>query len=716
MSNKLGQLTIGIASDVNQLRKDMAESRRIVKRGTDGIAKSAAAARRSLTGLVAGLVSGVAVRKIILATKEQEQAVKQLEQGLASTGGVVGQSIDELKRKAAELQKVTTFGDEDIIRAQSQLVTFTKITGDEFDRTIELSADLSARFGTDLKSSVIQFGKALNDPVANLSALSRSGIQFSKTQKDMIKQLVESGRLIDAQKIILKELETQFGGSAKAARDTFGGALEGLTNSFGDLFEAKSGLDGAKESVESMTTLLQDPKTIEGINNIVSGVVAATSKFIELTAVSTNWIRGLSEDLARFNNGPASVEDAISSLESLQVLGANLAGSQEIQVSTDTKSKFIESLIGFSGVEELKAYLERVSGVLYQTTFAIGDGINDENDKAFLELWTRVRDMLARAVEEKSKLAKPVEVVATSSDIVGSIVLPPAVDKEQEKQLKQLKSALKSVEPPLKKYLDDVAIAESFLQAGKLEQHEFNNVLAIYKERLDSATGANDQWKKDLQDAGRFAEQAKTDVERLADELARAKELSGKGLINDETLGRTTERINADIEAIKEGAKEIDEIGQALADGMQDVVSDGFVSIWKGGFDEVFDSFGNLLLDMAAEAITADFLHGIGLGGKDSKGGNFSGLLDGLLSFDGGGFTGSGPRTGGLDGRGGFLSVIHPNETVLDHTRGQSVGAGGNTTNNIYFTAGPDKRENSRAIGQIKRELASGVSTAARYT
>jgi hypothetical protein len=46
------------------------------------------------------------------------------------------------------------------------------------------------------------------------------------------------------------------------------------------------------------------------------------------------------------------------------------------------------------------------------------------------------------------------------------------------------------------------------------------------------------------------------------------------------------------------------------------------------------------------------------------------------MSFDGGGFTGSGPRSGGVDGKGGFMAVMHPNETVLDHTKGQGMGGG----------------------------------------
>jgi len=52
-----------------------------------------------------------------------------------------------------------------------------------------------------------------------------------------------------------------------------------------------------------------------------------------------------------------------------------------------------------------------------------------------------------------------------------------------------------------------------------------------------------------------------------------------------------------------------------------------------------------------------------------------------LGSFEGGGFTGMGSRTGGVDGKGGFPAILHPNETVIDHTRGQ--GSGMNVTVNI---------------------------------
>lgn len=58
-----------------------------------------------------------------------------------------------------------------------------------------------------------------------------------------------------------------------------------------------------------------------------------------------------------------------------------------------------------------------------------------------------------------------------------------------------------------------------------------------------------------------------------------------------------------------------------------------------------------------------------------------------VFSFDGGGFTGSGARSGGLDGQGGFMAMLHPNETVVDHTKGGGVGGGTVINQTINFSA-----------------------------
>lgn len=214
--------------------------------------------KTAMAGLVAGASVGVVINKIVQETSAAQFAQAQLEAALRSTGGAAGQSAEALTEHASALQKVTVFGDDAIIAAQSLLLTFTKIQGDTFPKATEAVLNVAQAMGTDLRSAAIQVGKALNDPVAGVSALARSGIQFTQAQKDTIASLVETNRTVEAQTLILKELETQFGGSAAAARNTLGGALKGLQNDFGDLFEvSNTGSAGIVSAINKIAGALQ---------------------------------------------------------------------------------------------------------------------------------------------------------------------------------------------------------------------------------------------------------------------------------------------------------------------------------------------------------------------------------------------------------------------------------------------------------------------------
>jgi TP901 family phage tail tape measure protein len=91
--------------------------------------------------------------------------------------------------------------------------------------------------------------------------------------------------------------------------------------------------------------------------------------------------------------------------------------------------------------------------------------------------------------------------------------------------------------------------------------------------------------------------------------------------------------------------------------------------------DFLKDTFKNLVLRPQMELAMKGLMDGVfgGMGGGSSGGGGIFGFLGSLFSFDGGGYTGDGSRSGGLDGKGGFLAMLHPQETVTDHTKGQAV-------------------------------------------
>jgi hypothetical protein len=230
---KLGDLVVGIGANTKKLDEELGKAQRRLK----SFGKNTKALGKSLSiGLTAPLaiMGATSVR----AFQVQAKAIAQVEAGLKSTGSQAGFTSKQLQAMASDLQSKTLFGDETILKdATAQLLTFTNISGEQFARTQQAALDLATRLDGDLKGASIQLGKALNDPVANLSALSRSGIQFSDEQKAVIKSMAETGRLAEAQTIILDELNRQYGGSAEAAAKADGGFTQ-LANSFGDLQEA----------------------------------------------------------------------------------------------------------------------------------------------------------------------------------------------------------------------------------------------------------------------------------------------------------------------------------------------------------------------------------------------------------------------------------------------------------------------------------------------
>jgi hypothetical protein len=240
------EIEIGAVTDGLQKGLQEAESK------LQSFSKSAIAIGKTLSLAVTAPLTGLAAVGLRNFDR-QVQAIGQIETALISTGNAAGKTSEQLQKTASELQNISTFGDEEILqKVTSQLLTFTNIAGNAFDRTQKAALDLATRLGGDLQGATIQLGKALNDPVANLSALSRSGIQFSKDQKELINSLVETNRLADAQTIILDELEKQYGGSAEAAAKLGLGPLKQLSNQFGDLLE-----DVGKIIAEALIPLIE---------------------------------------------------------------------------------------------------------------------------------------------------------------------------------------------------------------------------------------------------------------------------------------------------------------------------------------------------------------------------------------------------------------------------------------------------------------------------
>lgn len=270
-------LSVKLSLNDKQFQSNLRKSTRSLKKFGDSMAKTGQTLAKNLTLPIVGL-GALAVKSF----DAQAKAVAQVEAGLKSTGEAAGFTSDELQKMASDLQTKTLFGDEVILKdATAQLLTFTNIAGEQFARTQVAALNLSTRLDGDLKSASIQLGKALNDPIANLSALSRSGIQFSEEQKKVIKELAETNRLAEAQTIILNELEKQYGGAAEAAAKAGLGPFQQLGNQLSDVNEQLGAI--IVEGIEPLKKMLQSlADTLSGTSKETKESIV---KFGALTAI-----------------------------------------------------------------------------------------------------------------------------------------------------------------------------------------------------------------------------------------------------------------------------------------------------------------------------------------------------------------------------------------------------------------------------------------------
>ena len=239
---------------------------------TRGLSK--AQGRLRTFGKFAAIAAGAAafgglVKTIDIGTKKfiaQEKAIAQTNARLKSTGGIANVTAQDMVNLSDAIADKTGIDDDAIHAMGNMLLTFTNIrnevgrNNDIFDQAVQITTDLSVAFEKDLQTSAIMVGKALNDPVKGVTALGRAGVQFTEDQKETIKTLVESGRALDAQKMILRELEKQVGGSAEAFGKTLPGQLSILKQSFENiaLEVAQRFIPRVKQAVDAVTEFLNE--------------------------------------------------------------------------------------------------------------------------------------------------------------------------------------------------------------------------------------------------------------------------------------------------------------------------------------------------------------------------------------------------------------------------------------------------------------------------
>ncbi|WP_444884519.1 hypothetical protein [Microbulbifer sp. PSTR4-B] len=208
----------------------------------------------------------------IRAGEEMERQQLKIEALLKATGSTSGRTAQQLDDQARSVARATLASVTGIREAQGVLITFKGVQGPVFDDAIRLSQDLSAVMGGDAKSAALQLGKALEEPSTGLTALKRAGVSFTEQEKEQIKTLEQSGRVAEAQRMILLKLEQQVGGAGAAEA----GGLTGATDSLGQAWQEF--LEGLSETSGSTSIATAGIQKLTGVVNTLRRGLAPTEE------------------------------------------------------------------------------------------------------------------------------------------------------------------------------------------------------------------------------------------------------------------------------------------------------------------------------------------------------------------------------------------------------------------------------------------------------
>jgi phage-related protein len=329
---------------------------------------------------------------------DYQNVLAQTQAVIESTGGAAGftvQQMEEMARSMSAAEGMSLFADDEILKGQNILATFTKVAGEQFEGATQASLDMAQALGMDVSGAAMMMGKALNDPVKGIGALSRSGVSFTAEQKAMVEAMVEMGDVAGAQNLILAEMETQFGGSALAATETFEGAMVLLSE----------GIEDAKGSIGD--ALL--PVLTRLANVAMSTIVPAIA---QITSAIGAWIDGL--DWNAITTSISGVVNGFISLGSAIPWDAIKAGFDGIVSAIMTASPLFDSIknlavslfSAFTGPEAQGA-ASGLAGVVGMIMGILGG------------LWTTIQSTLTTVINILTPIIA--QIITFAFQIVGAI-------------------------------------------------------------------------------------------------------------------------------------------------------------------------------------------------------------------------------------------------------------------------------------------------------
>lgn len=734
ISRSLGQLTIDLVAKVGGWTSGLDKAERELKSRTSRMERNLKAFRTTLVSAFAAIGVGSLIRSIVTETAATERSLAQLDATLKATGDAAGYSREQLVRMADDLSNSSVFRSGDIIDAQSRLLTYTGIVGENLPRAMQAVIDYAAKFNVSLIQAAESVGKAVERPLKGMDSLGKQGFYLSEQQKKLARDLENAGRAGEAQAIVLDMLEESTKGAAEAARNTFGGALQAVSNNARELLTGKGGLTEATAELNKFADLLKDPATVEGANALTAAVIRLAGA---AAAVATGAVRAtqkIGELFAQAIHGPdfdTQVRRAKKGVEELQEV---IARGERDLAGMDPGSRYARMLS--RNIENRRAELVEAQKKLESMTFKPAQTSVDAGATS-----TVVADAARPATEEFLKLEASLKQQIALYGSVGEAAkiayqiasgqLDELTDKEQQRILglareydaivesakavnerKQAQDQLaRSFEQQVAGYERQIALTGEVTELERIRyeiangglkglndaQRERLELLAQEVDRIQEVAKAEADRKSLMAEGTALMESLRTPLEQYEASIERFNELRDQQAITEETYIRAVIKAQEDL---RDATEKTNEYMLQAARNTQDILADTLFGAMEGKIDNIGKAFLKMINQMVAQALAADLA--TKLFGKDMKGG---GWLDSLVSFGSGllGRANGGPVSAGsmyrVNERGPeLLSVGGSDYLMMGKQSGRVVPTeqiGGSRTigvTNNYYGAPPDIR------------------------
>lgn len=262
--------------------------------------------------IVASLIAAftaftVATSRAITEGQLFEQDMLRINAVLEATGRTASATAEDINDMARRIGEATMTSAREARGAATQLATFRNVSVSSFEEAITAAQGMAAVMGGNLQSNIRQLGRVLDDPIRNINALNRVGIQFTATEERKVQAMIRTNRRAEAQAFILERLNS-FTKLAVDEAQQLSGAFDTMSERISAVFEESAATSALLTTLKSvMDNLNESLADFLANEDAVRGLGESFETFSRAVGRSLNFVINNARELAGLLGGLLTV-------------------------------------------------------------------------------------------------------------------------------------------------------------------------------------------------------------------------------------------------------------------------------------------------------------------------------------------------------------------------------------------------------------------------